>query len=113
MSRLQGDGFGLPLGVAGTPMVYAPVVTWTGNTIGTTSGVSLKSPGKLEVWVTFVETAGTTVNLVTVTIPKAVPAPNAVCTDEPAPAPGVHLLVLDDAYFGLLDHPGLDERVLG
>lgn len=70
MSRLHGDGLGLPIsGIGGGPIAYTPVVTWTGNTITTQSGFYLKTPGLLQVWVSFVESAGTASAVVTVTIP--------------------------------------------
>lgn len=52
-----------------TALPYTPTVTWAGNTIGTQSGFYIKSPGKLEVWVSFSETAGTAVATLTITIP--------------------------------------------
>ena len=71
MSRLHGDGLGQP--VAGptinVPVAYTPVVTWTGNTITTQSGFYMKLPGLLQVWVSFVETAGTVSAALTITIP--------------------------------------------
>lgn len=50
-------------------VAYTPVVTWTGNTITTQSGFYIKEPGKLLVWVSFVESAGTAVASITITIP--------------------------------------------
>lgn len=60
--------FGQSYGLA-RPVAYTPVVTWTGNTITTQSGFYLKTPGKLEVWVSFVETVGTAAAIITITIP--------------------------------------------
>lgn len=53
----------------GSPVAYTPVVTWAGNTIGTQSGVYIKLPGLLLVWVSFVESAGTAAATCTITIP--------------------------------------------
>lgn len=71
MSRLGADGMGggvggqAPIG----PVAYTPVVTWAGNTITTQSGFWLKSPGLLQVWVSFIETVGTATATITITIP--------------------------------------------
>ena len=73
MSRLHGDQLGIPTGglprLFGAPVAYTPVVTWAGNTITTQSGFYLKRPGKLEVWVSFSETAGAANAALTITIP--------------------------------------------
>ena len=67
MSRLHGDRIGQ--GAFPRPVAYTPVVTWAGNTITTQSGLYIKTPGKLEVWVSFVETVGTAAAVMTITIP--------------------------------------------
>lgn len=73
MSRLHGDRVnGLVTGQAMgalRPIAYTPVVTWAGNTITTQSGFYLKTMGKLEIWVSFVETVGTATAALTITLP--------------------------------------------
>lgn len=69
MSRTHGDGFGQIMAGGGTPVAYAPTVTWAGNTITTQSGFYLKTPGLLLVWVSFVESAGTAVAVLTISLP--------------------------------------------
>lgn len=73
MSRLHADQLGIPTGglprLFGGPSAYTPVVTWAGNTITTQSGFYLERPGLLQVWVSFVESAGTATAAVTITIP--------------------------------------------
>lgn len=69
MSRGRADGLGFPIGLATSPVAYTPVVTWGANTITTQSGFYLKTPGKLEIWIAFIETVGTTGATITVTIP--------------------------------------------
>lgn len=54
---------------ATAPTAYTPTVSWPGNTITTQSGFYLKTPGKLEIWVSFVETVGTATAALTITIP--------------------------------------------
>lgn len=51
------------------PVAYTPTVTWAGNTITTQSGFYIKTPGMLQVWVSFSETAGSATAAFTITIP--------------------------------------------
>lgn len=60
--------FGLSYGSA-RPIAYTPVVTWTSATITTQTGFYLKTPGLLEVWVSFVVSAGSPAAQVNCTIP--------------------------------------------
>lgn len=54
---------------AARPVAYTPVATWTGATITTQSGLYLKTPGNLEIWASFVVTAGSPAATLTITIP--------------------------------------------
>lgn len=54
------------------PIAYTPTVTWAGNTITTQSGFYMKTPGKLELWVSFVETAGVVSASLTVSLPTTI-----------------------------------------
>jgi hypothetical protein len=58
-----------PIATMARPIAYTPTVTWPGNTITTQSGFYLKTPGLLQVWITFVETAGVANGVLTATIP--------------------------------------------
>lgn len=69
MSRAGADGLGKPIGGVRVPTGYTPTVTWPGNTITTQSGLFLKEPGKLLLWVSFVESAGTANAALTITLP--------------------------------------------
>jgi hypothetical protein len=68
---MRGDPLGVPLGPVGiagsTP--YTPTITWTGNTITTPAGYSLKLPGLLLVWVTFTVSAGGSSGTISISAP--------------------------------------------
>lgn len=51
------------------PIAYTPAVVWAGNTITTQSGFYLKTPGLLQVWVSFIETVGTATAAVSISLP--------------------------------------------
>ena len=51
------------------PIAYTPVVTWGAATIAAATGVYLKTPGLLQVWVSFQDTAGVAGATLTITTP--------------------------------------------
>lgn len=53
------------------PILFTPVVTWGANTISGATGAFIKESGKMLVWVSFQETAGTAAAALTITIPVA------------------------------------------
>lgn len=62
----------------GTPIAFTPVVTWAGNTITTQAGLYLKTPGLLQLWISFVETVGTAAAVLTVTVPTGYTAATVI-----------------------------------
>ena len=84
MSRLHGDRFRVtPAGADIAPQSYMLTVTWTGNTVSSSTGFYKKSVGKLEVWVSFVISVGTVSGAVSIPLPtgySSALATPAICT---------------------------------
>lgn len=55
--------------VLGAAKTYTPAITWAGNTIAGATGVYMKVPGFLQLWVSFQETAGIAVATLTIPLP--------------------------------------------
>lgn len=68
-AKRTGQGLITVANAYGKPIAYTPTVTWPGNTITTQSGFYIKEPGKLLVWVAFLETVGTASATLTITLP--------------------------------------------
>ena len=70
MSRGQIPGGRItPVSAGGAPLAYTPAITWPGNTISGATGQYIKEAGKLTLWVSFQETAGTASATLTIPLP--------------------------------------------